>query len=55
MHSLGWRKSCVVVCRGKEVHREAKPRMTDGRGKEGSHEGGGQGTKEYGGITVPKA
>ena len=24
MHSLGWRRSCVVERRGKEVHREAE-------------------------------
>ena len=24
MHSMGWRRSCVVERRGKEVHRESE-------------------------------
>ena len=38
MHSLGWRRSCVVErqVKGDTPIEKQKPRMVDGRGGEGS-------------------
>ena len=44
VHSLGWRKSCVVERRGKDVHREAETKY--GRRKRWRRQWGETGSME---------